>query len=204
MSSRVRTAICIWRCSTPQVPARATASSRRRGPCRAHGSRDSVTGKVLMSAPRSLVSRRQFVLTGLTAAAWPALPIAAQSRDLATLTLKEASDLVRRRDVSPVELTRACLARIDRLRTGDQRIHHRDAGAGAGECARARGRNQAREPARAAPWRSDRAQGQHRYRWCADDGRQRRLQRPRAFRRCGRGRPVEERWRRPAGQTEPP
>ena len=68
-----------------------------------------------MSAPRSLVSRRQFVLTGLTAAAWPGLPIVAQSRDLATLTLKEASDLVRRRDVSPVELTRACLARIDRL-----------------------------------------------------------------------------------------
>jgi aspartyl-tRNA(Asn)/glutamyl-tRNA(Gln) amidotransferase subunit A len=68
-----------------------------------------------MSAPRSLVSRRQFVLTGLTAAAWPGLPIVAQSRDLATRTLKEASDLVRRRDVSPVELTRACLARIDRL-----------------------------------------------------------------------------------------
>ena len=36
------------------------------------------------------------------------------SRDLATLTLKEASDLIRRRDVSPVELTDACLRRIDR------------------------------------------------------------------------------------------
>ena len=68
-----------------------------------------------MADPRSPVSRREFVLTGLTAAAWSALPSAAQSRDLATLTLKEASDRVRRRDVSPVELTRACLARIDRL-----------------------------------------------------------------------------------------
>jgi aspartyl-tRNA(Asn)/glutamyl-tRNA(Gln) amidotransferase subunit A len=35
------------------------------------------------------------------------------SRDLATLTLKEASDLIRRRQISPVELTEACLKRID-------------------------------------------------------------------------------------------
>ena len=67
-----------------------------------------------MAEPRFLVSRREFVLTGLTAVASSALPIAAQPRDLATLTLKEASELVRRRDVSPVELTQACLARIDR------------------------------------------------------------------------------------------
>ena len=63
-------------------------------------------------------SRREVVLTGLAAAAYSALPpfaqTWAQNRDLATMTLKGASDLLRRRDVSPVELTQACLARIDR------------------------------------------------------------------------------------------
>ena len=63
---------------------------------------------------RSDVSRREFVFTGLAAAAWSTLSKAAQSQDLATLTLKQASDLLRRKDVSPVELTQACLARIDR------------------------------------------------------------------------------------------
>ena len=58
-------------------------------------------------------TRREFLLTGLAAAAWAACP-AAQSQDLATLTLKQVSDRVRRKDVSPVELTQACLARIDR------------------------------------------------------------------------------------------
>jgi aspartyl-tRNA(Asn)/glutamyl-tRNA(Gln) amidotransferase subunit A len=62
----------------------------------------------------SPVSRREFVLTGLAAATYAALPVSAQSRDLATLTLKQASELVRRRDVSSVELTEACLARIER------------------------------------------------------------------------------------------
>jgi aspartyl-tRNA(Asn)/glutamyl-tRNA(Gln) amidotransferase subunit A len=71
----------------------------------------------------SSVSRRDFVLTGLAAVAGSALPASsfaqtaagrsAQSRDLAALTLKQASDLVRRRDVSPVELVEACLSRID-------------------------------------------------------------------------------------------
>jgi len=63
---------------------------------------------------RSRVSRRDFVLTGLAAAAYSTLPLSAQPRDLTTLTLKQASDLLRRRDVSPVELTEACLARIER------------------------------------------------------------------------------------------
>ena len=35
--------------------------------------------------------------------------------DLATLTVKQASELLRRKAASPVELTQACLARIDRL-----------------------------------------------------------------------------------------
>ena len=64
--------------------------------------------------PRSHPSRREFVLAGLAAAAGSALPVSAQSRDLSGLTLKQASDLIRRKDVSPVELTEACLARIDR------------------------------------------------------------------------------------------
>jgi aspartyl-tRNA(Asn)/glutamyl-tRNA(Gln) amidotransferase subunit A len=86
---------------------------------------------------RSHVSRREFVLTGLAAAAGSAsaqgygetrrsapqhfvgvqrrsLPASGQSQDLATLTLRQASDLVRRKGVSPVELTEACLTRIDR------------------------------------------------------------------------------------------
>jgi aspartyl-tRNA(Asn)/glutamyl-tRNA(Gln) amidotransferase subunit A len=71
---------------------------------------------------QSHVSRREFVLTGLAAAAWSTLPASAEAtvnkpgglQDLATLTLKDASALVRRKDVSPVELTEACLARIDR------------------------------------------------------------------------------------------
>jgi len=63
---------------------------------------------------RSHLSRREFVLTGLAAAAYSTWPVSAQSRDLATLTLKQASDLVRGKDVSPVELTEACLARIER------------------------------------------------------------------------------------------
>ena len=64
--------------------------------------------------PRSHPSRREFVVAGLAAAAGSALPASAQSRDLTGLTLKQASDLVRRKDVSPVELAEACLARIDR------------------------------------------------------------------------------------------
>src|SRR5262249_25412607 len=42
------------------------------------------------------------------------LPAFAASEDLATFTLKQASDLVRRREASPVQLTDACLKRIDK------------------------------------------------------------------------------------------
>jgi aspartyl-tRNA(Asn)/glutamyl-tRNA(Gln) amidotransferase subunit A len=77
----------------------------------------------MADGPLSHVSRREFVLTGVSAAAGSMLPAAAPaqtgpepgpSRDLATLTLKQAGDVVRRKDVSPTELTQACLARIDR------------------------------------------------------------------------------------------
>ena len=59
-------------------------------------------------------TRREFVLTGLAAAVALASPASAQPRDLTTLTLRQASDLVRRKRVSAVELTEACLTRIDR------------------------------------------------------------------------------------------
>jgi aspartyl-tRNA(Asn)/glutamyl-tRNA(Gln) amidotransferase subunit A len=72
-------------------------------------------------SPLARHTRREFFIAGLgVAASAPALSEAfdvaqAESKgDLATLTLKEASDLIRRRDVSPVELTEACLRRIDR------------------------------------------------------------------------------------------
>lgn len=75
-----------------------------------------------MQNPRSHVSRREFVLSGLAAAAWSAWPApalgsqrrASATQDLATLTLRQASDLLRGKDVSPVELTEACLARIEK------------------------------------------------------------------------------------------
>jgi len=38
-----------------------------------------------------------------------------QSDDLSKLSIREASDLIRKKKVSPVELTNACLARIDRM-----------------------------------------------------------------------------------------
>ena len=49
---------------------------------------------------------------GVGAGVWSAFP-AATSQDLTTLTLKQASDLLRRRDASPVDLTQACLKRIE-------------------------------------------------------------------------------------------
>src|SRR5688500_258070 len=74
----------------------------------------SICGGTMTTDSRSHLSRREFILTGLAAAAYSTWPVSAQSRDLATLTLKQASDLVRGKDVSPVELTEACLARIER------------------------------------------------------------------------------------------
>jgi aspartyl-tRNA(Asn)/glutamyl-tRNA(Gln) amidotransferase subunit A len=59
------------------------------------------------------VSRREFVAIGLGAAASTVVPAFAAAQDLAPLTLKQAVDMVRRREASPVELTEACLKRID-------------------------------------------------------------------------------------------
>jgi aspartyl-tRNA(Asn)/glutamyl-tRNA(Gln) amidotransferase subunit A len=63
---------------------------------------------------RAIATRREFVATGLAAAAWATVPAFAQARDVTKLTLKQASDLLRRKETSAVELTEACLSRIDR------------------------------------------------------------------------------------------
>src|SRR5437016_261547 len=67
-------------------------------------------------------SRRDFLATGLAAAAWPTLSPAASAAtaltapaDLTGLTLQQAAALVRSRAVSPVELTEAVLKRVDAL-----------------------------------------------------------------------------------------
>jgi aspartyl-tRNA(Asn)/glutamyl-tRNA(Gln) amidotransferase subunit A len=59
------------------------------------------------------LSRREFIATALGAAVSSAVPFAGATTELATLSLKQASDLIRRRDASPVDLTTACLKRID-------------------------------------------------------------------------------------------
>ena len=64
------------------------------------------------------VTRREFLSASLAAAAaWqaPSAAGAAAPGDLTALSLKAARDLVRGRSVSPVELTQACLTRINRL-----------------------------------------------------------------------------------------
>src|SRR5262245_28718013 len=57
-------------------------------------------------------TRREFLKAGLAAAA-STLPAFGASEDLGTLTIKQASDRIRRREISPVELTDACLKRMD-------------------------------------------------------------------------------------------
>lgn len=61
-------------------------------------------------------TRRSFLGTATAAALAAGLapkPVSADSPDLAALTLKRASELLRRKATSPVELTRACLKRIE-------------------------------------------------------------------------------------------
>jgi aspartyl-tRNA(Asn)/glutamyl-tRNA(Gln) amidotransferase subunit A len=58
-------------------------------------------------------TRREFLITGLAAALYPQSTVA-QAKDHTALTLKQAAELLRRKEASPVELTNACLARIDR------------------------------------------------------------------------------------------
>jgi aspartyl-tRNA(Asn)/glutamyl-tRNA(Gln) amidotransferase subunit A len=84
-----------------------------------------------MTNPSDDISRRSFLKATLagTAISWAnvsALPEAGEnsqrtnpvsgnhSDDLTKLSIREASDQIRKKKVSPVELTKACLARIDR------------------------------------------------------------------------------------------
>ena len=60
-----------------------------------------------------MTTRRAFLATGLGTAASLALR-PAFGEDLAGLTLKQASDLLRTKAVSPIQLTQACLQRIER------------------------------------------------------------------------------------------
>jgi aspartyl-tRNA(Asn)/glutamyl-tRNA(Gln) amidotransferase subunit A len=63
------------------------------------------------------ISRRSFVAVSIGTALSPGVVLAAeqsQSADLTELTLQQVSDLIRHKRVSPVEVTRACLARIDK------------------------------------------------------------------------------------------
>jgi aspartyl-tRNA(Asn)/glutamyl-tRNA(Gln) amidotransferase subunit A len=59
-------------------------------------------------------SRRSFLMTGLGAAASALAPALAEAQDLAGVTLKKASELLRSKEASPVELTEACLKRIEK------------------------------------------------------------------------------------------
>ena len=59
-------------------------------------------------------SRRELVKTGIAVAMGSLVPAFGSSQDLAALTLKQASDLLRSKTASPVDLANACFARIDR------------------------------------------------------------------------------------------
>jgi aspartyl-tRNA(Asn)/glutamyl-tRNA(Gln) amidotransferase subunit A len=62
-----------------------------------------------------MISRRTFLMTSAAAtAAWSRPAPTAGNTDLASLTIKIAAELMRSRSVSPVDLTQACLARIEK------------------------------------------------------------------------------------------
>src|SRR2546427_13046962 len=62
-----------------------------------------------------MYSRREFLHTGIGATAWwAARPAFSEAPDITGMTLKKASDLIRSKTVSPVDLTQACLKRIDK------------------------------------------------------------------------------------------
>jgi len=65
--------------------------------------------------PNGPVSRRSLLSAGIGIAAWGALrPALGDSADPTGLTLRQASELLRRKGASPVDLTQACLARIEK------------------------------------------------------------------------------------------
>ena len=62
-------------------------------------------------------TRREFLIAALAAAASSPVRGASTPTELTVLTLKQASDRLRRKDVSSLELTEDCLARTARLNT---------------------------------------------------------------------------------------
>jgi aspartyl-tRNA(Asn)/glutamyl-tRNA(Gln) amidotransferase subunit A len=65
-------------------------------------------------------TRREWIAAGLGAAVAARLAFADTPEDLSSLTLKQASDRIRSKQVSPVELTEACL---DRIKTYNPKIN---------------------------------------------------------------------------------
>jgi aspartyl-tRNA(Asn)/glutamyl-tRNA(Gln) amidotransferase subunit A len=65
----------------------------------------------MQSSPHS---RRSFLAATAAAAGMSLKPASGQSPDSTALTLKQASELLRRKAASPVDLTQACLKRIER------------------------------------------------------------------------------------------
>ena len=59
-------------------------------------------------------SRRNFLATGIATAAWALAPAFGETQDLTALTLRKASELLRSKAASPVDLTQACLKRIEK------------------------------------------------------------------------------------------
>ena len=59
-------------------------------------------------------SRRAFIAGGIGAAALATRPTLGAPQDLTALTLRQAAQMLRDKTVSPVELTRSCLQRIER------------------------------------------------------------------------------------------
>ena len=106
-------------------------------------------------------SRRRFLVavTGV-AVSLAAKPLFGKSQDLTSLTLQEASVLLRRKTASPVDLTQVCLERIETYNpelnafitvTKDEAI----------ETARARGGATPREMERTTPRHSHSVERQH-------------------------------------------
>ena len=72
-----------------------------------------------------MYSRREFLHTGIGATAWwAARPAFSEAPDITGMTLKKASDLIRSKTVSPVDLTQACLKRIDKYNSAIECIHY--------------------------------------------------------------------------------
>ena len=66
-----------------------------------------------------MCSRREFLYSsfGVGMTMMSGARVFGQSRDLSSLSLEEASQLIQKKSLSPVDLTRACLDRIERLNT---------------------------------------------------------------------------------------